>query len=92
MLSSLYCHHLEVVCDNPSSARMSLVILEDGVRSLTVEMWAESHLDVSVTDMALDGDKACLASDGDTAPPTKSCYSINTTISTVFSMLSPRSV
>lgn len=37
-LHSLYSHIPEVVCDNPGSVRVNIVVLEDGIRPQTVEI------------------------------------------------------
>ena len=95
----LHSHILQVVSDKPQPVGESVVILEDRVRSQTVEIWdchwLQNLISLSLCiEIASNDDKPCFSSEGDATPhhhtaSTKRCYSIGAAISIAFSASSP---
>ncbi|KAK5853483.1 hypothetical protein PBY51_014630 [Eleginops maclovinus] len=93
----LHSQILEEVCDNPRSVGASVVILEDGVWSQTVEIWDchwLQHFISIISLIASNDEKPGFSSEGDAAPhlhtaPTTTCFSIGAGISRAFSVSPP---
>ena len=94
----LHSHILEVVSDKPHPLGASIVMLEDRVRSQTVEIWdchwLQNLISISLCIEIASNDKPSFSSEGDATPhhhtaSTKICHSIGAAISIAFSASSP---